>query len=176
MSNLISFNSTPLTEALKLSAKSLRSSPQVIELEFIVEGPLHSISWADLNSEPVQRRDELWKSTCFEAFLSLSAEPSQPYLEINCSPRGDWNIYSFDSYRQGMTPSPDLVAQLIKRDVQPEYAVFTVQIRGPLPSEPLLTSLTAVVQFVDGTISYWALQHSQEKPNFHDKSTFIAIT
>lgn len=176
MSKLISFHSTPLTEALKISATSLRLTPQVIELEFRLEGALQSIRWGDSNSTLPQRKDELWKGTCFEAFLSLSTDPSEPYYEINCSPHGDWNIYHFDSYRQGMIAAPDLQVELVKQAILPERAVFAIQIRGPLPTDPLLTGLTAVVQFLDSTVSYWALQHSQKKADFHDKTTFIAKT
>ena len=37
-----------------------------------------------------QRRDELWTTTCFEAFLALPDQPG--YWEINLAPNGDWAL------------------------------------------------------------------------------------
>ncbi|MEL6862619.1 MAG: hypothetical protein AAGL11_12340, partial [Pseudomonadota bacterium] len=47
-----------------------------------------------------QRRDELWKQTCFELFVR--APNSEGYLEYNFSPGGDWAAYSFQTYREDM--------------------------------------------------------------------------
>ncbi len=44
-------------------------------------------------------RDELWKKTCFEAFLTLP--DSEDYLEFNGSPSGDYALYKFLTYRMG---------------------------------------------------------------------------
>jgi hypothetical protein len=141
-----------------------------------LEGALQTILWPKVDSNAPQRKDELWKSTCFEAFFSLSQESSAPYIEINCSPAGDWNIYSFDSYRQGMAPAQDLAAKLTQHEMQSDRALFVIQITGPLPAGVLWTSLTAVIQFIDGTTTHWALRHGSDRADFHDKSTFIAKT
>src|SRR6202790_1024396 len=45
------------------------------------------------------RTDELWRHTCFEAFLRPSADPG--YYEFNFSPSTQWAVYRFDSYRSG---------------------------------------------------------------------------
>ena len=46
------------------------------------------------------RADELWQTTCFEAFLEPRAATA--YREFNFSPSGDWAAYDFDGYREGM--------------------------------------------------------------------------
>lgn len=176
MSKLISFNSTPLSEALQISAKSLRVNSQTIELEFHLEGQLESILWPEFTPLPAARKNDLWKTTCFEAFFSTSSELSTPYFEINCSPRGDWNAYTFESYRQGMNLAQSIEVKLLKREIHSHQAHFVLQICGSLPESPLLTSLTSVIQFTDGTTSYWALEHEPGKADFHKKNTFTAKT
>ena len=45
------------------------------------------------------RADDLWRHTCFEAFI---AEPrSAAYCELNFSPSGEWAAYRFAGYRTG---------------------------------------------------------------------------
>src|SRR5688500_14038037 len=46
------------------------------------------------------RADELWRTTCFEAFLLETGAES--YREWNFAPAGNWAAYDFDSYREGM--------------------------------------------------------------------------
>lgn len=45
------------------------------------------------------QQDFLWEKHCYELFLAFSAEKDSPYLEINFSPMGAFNIYHFDGYR-----------------------------------------------------------------------------
>ena len=49
-----------------------------------------------------ERADELWKTTCFEAFLRPMGEES--YREWNFAPSSQWAAYRFTGYRQGMAP------------------------------------------------------------------------
>ena len=46
------------------------------------------------------RADELWRTTCFEAFLRPAGEKS--YREWNFAPSGNWAAYDFTAYREGM--------------------------------------------------------------------------
>ena len=45
------------------------------------------------------RRDGLWDTTCFEAFLGLPGDTL--YWEINLAANGDWALYGFSDYRDG---------------------------------------------------------------------------
>jgi len=51
------------------------------------------------------RVDELWKTTCFEAFLRADGE--EAYREWNFAPSGDWAAYDFVTYREGRS-KPDI--------------------------------------------------------------------
>lgn len=44
--------------------------------------------------------DELWRTTCFEAFVRPAGENA--YREWNFAPSGDWAAYDFTGYREGM--------------------------------------------------------------------------
>ena len=52
-------------------------------------------------AEEPSRTDELWKATCFEAFLRETG--SDAYQEWNFAPSGQWAAYDFTGYRDGMT-------------------------------------------------------------------------
>ena len=49
------------------------------------------------------RTDELWKTTCFEAFVKPGEGAG--YYEVNVAPSTQWAAYRFDSYRDGMAPA-----------------------------------------------------------------------
>ncbi len=51
------------------------------------------------NNFETYRQDFLWNAPCFECFFSMNNEANSPYLEVNFSPIGYFNIYHFDSYR-----------------------------------------------------------------------------
>src|SRR5262249_46469843 len=44
------------------------------------------------------RADELWRHTCFEAFVTTGAGA---YYEFNFSPSTEWAAYRFTGYRDG---------------------------------------------------------------------------
>src|SRR5688572_2920766 len=47
-----------------------------------------------------ERGDQLWRTTCFEAFVRpLGADG---YTEWNFAPSGQWACYEFSAYREGM--------------------------------------------------------------------------
>lgn len=48
----------------------------------------------------IMQEDYLWQSNCYELFLAFDNTPDSPYIEINFSPEGYFNIYHFDGYRK----------------------------------------------------------------------------
>ena len=46
------------------------------------------------------RKDDLWKRTCFEAFICIPG--GEAYYELNLSPSTEWAAYRFDGFRAGM--------------------------------------------------------------------------
>ena len=119
-----------------------------------------------------ERADELWKTTCFEAFIATPE--SEAYLEVNLSPSGRWALYAFDSHRQGMrsppAPPPDI--EVTRSPGRFELAA-QIDLAGLAPDGPWRLALTAVIERADGAKSYWSLAHPQGKPDFHDIAGFV---
>jgi hypothetical protein len=122
-----------------------------------------------------RRADELWRHTCFEAFLAAAG--ARAYYELNFSPALDWALYHFGDYRTGMTAPPLAVA--------PELSVRAraggLELRASLaldslpllaPARALRIALAAVVEDAEGRLGYWALRHPPGNADFHDPQSF----
>jgi hypothetical protein len=76
-------------------------------IRFLLQGDLSLVTLASPAAQP-RRRDDLWRTTCFEFFLGAATDPG--YWEVNLSPAGHWNVYRFKDYRQGMEPERSVQA------------------------------------------------------------------
>lgn len=122
------------------------------------------------------RIDELWRATCFEAFV---LDPNgEGYFEFNFSPSTGWAAYNFASYRQGFDqvaidpPHFDVEAnpKCLEVIVSADFSALSL-----LPAnKPWRIALSAVIEETDGTKSYWALAHPPGKPDFHHPTCFAA--
>lgn len=117
------------------------------------------------------RRDELWRTTCFEAFLRPAGESI--YHEWNFAPSGGWAVYDFADYREGMSAAEVRTRPYIRmEDNFTWWAVgATIAIEA---AQDWRLGLSAVLEEQDGTKSYWALAHPSDKPDFHHPDCFVA--
>ena len=120
------------------------------------------------------RADNLWKATCFEMFLNPAG--TQQYFEFNFSPSSQWAAYRFDSYRQNMRNVHLPIDPHVERGIEAgEDFVIEVDLDlTSIPSGSLNMNLSAVIEELDGTKSYWALAHAPGPPDFHNSDCFIA--
>ncbi|NMG29387.1 DOMON-like domain-containing protein [Aromatoleum evansii] len=116
--------------------------------------------------------DGLWAHTCCEAFVATPGRPA--YREFNFSPSGEWAIYDFDAYRQRSAPGIAPAAPMIVSHLETGRLVLDATLDATaLPQgSPLELGLTTVVETLDGTLSYWALRHPGERPDFHLRDAF----
>jgi hypothetical protein len=125
--------------------------------------------------EEPARRDELWRHTCFEAFVR--SPRGENYIEINLSPWGQWAAYRFDGYRSGMMPAdvppPRIVSQRLGRAHGLVAAIDLGALPELAPWETWRCAVAAVIEAEDGSISHWALAHPAGKPDFHDPGSFV---
>ena len=122
------------------------------------------------SDDPV-RADELWKTTCFEAFLRLEGEDG--YREWNFAPSGDWAAYDFSAYREGMAEA-DVIAPYIRTEDNMTWWALGATIAVD-SDQAWQLGLSAVMEEADGTKSYWALAHPDpDKPDFHAADCFAA--
>ena len=157
--------------AIALTAEVSVNREQGLMVNFELRGALDSILCTESTSPP-QRRDELWRHTCFEVFVQRGAGPG--YLEFNFSPSGDWAAYEFQDYRTGRmdydTPSMAVTRTLSEDD--------QLMLRAQAQLKPQAAKLVwhlnvaAVIEARDGTLSYWAVRHSGPKPDFHESAAF----
>lgn len=111
-------------------------------------------------AEPV-RADNLWRTTCFELFVTGEGGT---YREYNFSPSSQWAAYEFDDYRTGMrNVAADIETELYqeKNELQ-----FSAKIRGEF-ANPAFVGLTAVIEETDGAIRYWSNAFAPGNPDFH---------
>lgn len=118
------------------------------------------------------RRDDLWKATCFELFLGSGDDGDGGYREFNFSPSGRWAVYDFSAYRAGQSDYEPLAWPDISEAAGSAIHICTVF----LDARELLTfkraGISAVIEEEGGHISYWALNHGDGKPDFHDPACF----
>jgi hypothetical protein len=121
--------------------------------------------------------DELWKHTCFEAFVARAGETAGPgdYCELNFSPSTEWAVYSFSGYRDGMAPLVMPSPPDIRVETTPSHLRVDVRVdaRALFAGARLRIALAAVIEDERGNISYWALKHAPARPDFHHPSGFI---
>lgn len=119
-------------------------------------------------SSAPNRRDGLWRSTCFEALIKGDGPD---YCEFNFAPSGDWASYCFDDYRAGMREAPTAVS--IHCDRMDNLLSVEARFNADFGRSTRL-SLSAVVEEAGGALSYWALAHPPGKPDFHHDACFAA--
>jgi hypothetical protein len=119
------------------------------------------------------RIDELWRHTCFEAFIR--ATPDGGYYEFNFSPSTQWGAYRFDGYRSGMRVAAEIGSTKIEVESTPEcYTLQAALDLGELSSASRWwLGFSAVIEETSGHKSYWALAHPPGKPDFHHPDCFV---
>ena len=122
--------------------------------------------------EPAEgRADELWKTTCFEAFLR--AEGDEAYREWNFALSGQWAAYDFAGYREGMADA-NVTEPYVRMEDNFTWLALGATIAVPADRVWHL-ALSAVVEEANGAKSYWALAHPPgDQPDFHHADCFAA--
>lgn len=125
---------------------------------------------------PAVQTDSLWQHTCFEAFLAVEGQAA--YREFNFSPSGAWAMYTFADYRRPVEPplaasgKPTIACAW----VEGEFRLIAHIAPADLPlhgdGQALMMGLCAVIEEADGSLSYWALRHRPDRPDFHARDAF----
>lgn len=155
--------STPIA-GLTLEVEAARRDG-LLSLEYRLGGAVDAVFWPEPTAR--ERTDGLWRTTCFEAF----AGGGVVYAEYNLSPSGAWAAYAFDGYRKGMRPLEQIAPMIVTRRARGLFAL-TADVVLPDGADGR-TGLSAVIQTLDGRVSYWALAHPSDKPDFHHPDSFM---
>lgn len=162
-------DSHPLA-ATRIEVDVARPRAGSLVLSYVVTGKI-----SDLRLPPAMaaaRADELWRHTCFEAFVRPS--PGDAYYEFNFAPSTQWAAYRFDRYRSGMRVATDIGVPRIHVQAAPErYTLRAALDLSRIPRDaPWHLGLAAVIEETSGRQSYWALAHPQGQPDFHHSDCF----
>jgi hypothetical protein len=154
--------------ATRIEADVVRPRPGNLILSYVVSGRISNLRWPPVVA--AARADELWRHTCFEAFVRPST--GSAYYEFNFSPSTRWAAYHFPGYRSGMRVATEIAAPRI--EVRSSAETYTLQATLEFDglSSPLHLGLSAVLEETNGYKSYWALAHPPGKPDFHHADCF----
>jgi hypothetical protein len=172
--SLVRHPSTPAPAVRRIDVE-LASTPEGgLRIRYFLDGDVSAIAMPPM--APPRQTDGLWQHTCFEAFIG--GQGSRAYCEFNFSPSTEWAAYGFSAYRAGMVPieytNPPTVAASITEDRIALEAVIPLEALLALPGDgTLLLGLAAVIEDQNGNLSYWALAHRAEKPDFHSPAGFV---
>jgi hypothetical protein len=164
---------TSFDAGLRVRARVKRVDEIHLELLFLIAGPIESV----ILPHPLEPAftEGLWNHTCFEMFVGSRGRA--PYLEYNLSPSGAWAAYSFESYRLRSSRADSFEAPSIEWVEGLGEAEMRATVALPESSvcahEGLDVALATVIELRSGSLSYWALDHPQERPDFHDRRAFL---
>lgn len=176
--NWINLKCHPSTRAAAVRAIQVlvRRSANAIKLAFRLDGDISRIKIP----APVMPRigTELWRHTCFEAFIAVEGQSA--YHEFNFAPSGEWTVYGLSDYRKGSPLAdeamrPDIVVRSTQSRLELDAAVPLDRLSAIYERAPLRLGLSAVIETIDGKLSYWALRHPPGKPDFHDAQGFALL-
>jgi hypothetical protein len=179
MEHTFSLQPFPSTETLpniKITGNIARNENLLI-INYALTGDIAEVEIISPSETPM-RKNELWEHTCFEFFIGI--KNSSCYWEFNLSPAGDWNVYSFDRYRQGM--QEEVTFSTLPFSVHHSSDYFAIALDFDLdkiiPHEQVTenildVAIASVIKSKNSQVSYWALTHCAEEADFHQRSSFI---
>lgn len=172
---LICHPSTADRPGIGIRVRVLRTGSGILHLQYSMVGELQHLRVPAFSAK--RRGNELWRHTCLEAFVAPGE--AARYYEFNFSPSGEWASYVFTDYRTGMAAATgvtdlELRVATSQAKLQLSTSINTAPLAVP-GREPLRLALAAVIESENGTLSYWALRHPVERPDFHHPDSF-AIT
>jgi hypothetical protein len=158
----------------ELSVLVTRAAADQLNLTYRLSGDLDALQLPPLRASV--RTDGLWRRSCFEAFIGHVGGPD--YWEYNFSPSGAWAAYHFSAYREGMAPllkgaEPTVTPLVRSESVEVSVRLDLSWLARSTAGVGLRLGLAAVVEDRARVLSYWALKHPAEKPDFHHTDSFV---
>lgn len=149
-----------------------RAGPSALSLAYRAAGRIADVALAP-PAAPLFT-DELWRATCFEAFLK--PQGGEGYVELNFAPSGEWAAYGFTGYREGMAALEIATPRIEARRGDDAFRLeVAIDLAHLLPPGPCRLALTAVIEETSGARSYWSLAHPDGRPDFHHDAGFVAL-
>jgi hypothetical protein len=163
---------SPSRPEIAVRVRAARMADSIGSIGFRLDGIISQILIAA--PSPAGAPKQLWRHTCLEVFIA--AEGRSAYHEFNFAPSGEWEIYAFTGYRDGGPISneairPELSIRQTEEALELDAMIQLNRVSPAYANAPLRLGLAAVIEARDG-LSYWALHHPTDKPDFHDPRGF----
>ena len=166
---------SPAAAVRALTVNIGRPAEDRLSLDFELCADLEQLRFPEPRAP--QRADGLWRHTCFEAFIGQAE--ARAYWEYNFSPSGAWAAYQFAGYREAMSALLKGAAPVIDVGVTADTLSLSVIVDlawlARSVSYPLRLGAAAVVEDKARVLSYWALKHPADKPDFHHADGFVIL-
>lgn len=168
---------TPNAAVKRIIARVSRIPGGMLATTYSLEGDIAQIRVPAAGT--TRETDELWRHTCFEAFVAHKGAAA--YHEFNFAPSSEWAAYTFAQYRERALAGQNRKAEGLDPEIIVRHSATKLELNAlihldrlspPLNNEPLTVALAAVVESEDGSLSYWALKHPPGKPDFHHRDAF----
>jgi hypothetical protein len=152
-----------------------RSASAELRMTFRLDGDISRIGVPPASVPRIAT--QLWQHTCFEAFIAVDGQAA--YHEFNFAPSGEWAAYAFSGYRNGgpianETMRPQIAVRSTGSRLELDARVRLDVLSAIHPQASLRIGLSAVIEANDG-LSYWAIHHPTDKPDFHNLAGFALM-
>ncbi len=157
----------------------LKSDGPILKLQFEISNNVENILIPDRSNDP-KRVIGLWESTCFECFIKNPNGES--YYEFNFSPDGHWNCFYFEIPGKDLIECNNIALPTTESNLDDENFRFSIEINtesmkdGFWSSKEMEFGLTTVIEDERNNLSFWAIEHHDDRPNFHNFSSFKRVS
>lgn len=161
----------------RITGRVARLSRGTLMITYILEGELNRVRLPARKSP--RFTDDLWRHTCCEMFVARNGSPA--YHEFNFSPSGEWAVYRFERPRQRVALNDDVVVENLNPNItvcraegklELDAVVHLERIAPADANRALKLGISTVIEDQSGRLSYWALNHPLDKPDFHHPDAF----
>lgn len=170
--DLICHPETSSTAISAITVTVTRAAGGVLLLDYDVSGTPQLLVPSPERVLHGRRSDDLWLHTCFEAFIKPVG--GEAYIECNLAPTRDWQVYALSGYRRDRRPADMVAKPVVTSEVSDgRYHLRVMWVLGDVATAAAWQiGIAAVTEDVEGKISYWALRHAPDKPDFHHADAF----
>jgi hypothetical protein len=157
----------------------LKAEGPILKLQFEISNNVDSVLLPEMANDP-KRVIGLWESTCFEIFIKNPLSDS--YYEFNFSPEGHWNCFYFNNPKEKLKECTNVAFPVSAVTIAPEHYRFSIEINteslkeGFWSSKEMEFGLTTIIEDEKNNLSFWAIEHHDEAPNFHNFSSFKLVS
>lgn len=173
MRPLICHPATPSVAVQDLRAALTRQPEGGVRLRYRLQADLAQLRIPSVL--PSTRADRLWEHTCFEAFFTTPQGAA--YYEYNFSPSSQWVAYAFTAYRHpsvwALPQAPEMTVTQTATVLQLE--VYLAALPPIFAQQVWVCGLSAVIETTAGGLSYWALAHPAQRPDFHQREGWLYV-